>query len=108
ALVRAKDPGANADNVIARLLDTATPMTGASAAAYGRGIVDPVSALTDGRFSVDENPLGQPAAARTVSESGGTTWAWIAVPVVVLVAGLLGWVLLWRHRRRPVVAAKED
>ncbi|MFF5288880.1 S8 family serine peptidase [Paractinoplanes globisporus] len=109
ALVRAKDPGANANNVVARLLDTATPMTGASATAYGRGIVDPVGALTEGTFSVGKNPLGEPAATTPAADGdSGSRWAWVAVPIVVLVAGLLAWVLLWRHRRRPVVAAEED
>jgi hypothetical protein len=109
ALVRAKDPGANANNVVARLLDTATPMTGASATAYGRGIVDPVGALTEGTFSVGKNPLGEPAATTPAADGGsGSRWAWVAVPIAVLVAGLLAWVLLWRHRRRPVVAAEED
>lgn len=59
ALVRAKYPDLDANNVINRVIKTATPQTGEEFSnVYGYGLIDPVKALTANVATVDANPLG--------------------------------------------------
>lgn len=59
ALVRAEFPNLNANNVINRIIKTATPQTSEQfSPVYGFGLIDPVKALTARVAPVDANPLG--------------------------------------------------
>lgn len=59
ALVRAKYPNLDANNVINRVISTATKMDDESySTQFGYGLIDPVKALTAELPLVQENPLG--------------------------------------------------
>lgn len=59
ALVRAEFPNLDANNVINRIIKTATPQTSEQfSPVYGFGLIDPVRALTARVEPVDSNPLG--------------------------------------------------
>jgi subtilisin family serine protease len=59
ALVRAEFPNLDANNVINRIIKTATPQTSEQfSPIYGFGLIDPVKALTANVAPVDANPLG--------------------------------------------------
>jgi len=59
ALVRAEFPNLDANNVINRIIKTATPQTSEQfSPVYGFGLIDPVKALTANVAPVDANPLG--------------------------------------------------
>jgi type VII secretion-associated serine protease mycosin len=59
ALVRAEFPDLDANNVINRIIKTATPQTSEQfSPVYGFGLIDPVRALTASVAPVDANPLG--------------------------------------------------
>ncbi|MGI5214773.1 S8 family serine peptidase [Plantactinospora sp. CA-290183] len=68
ALVRARYPDLNAASVVNRLLGTATAVGGTEGGRYGRGIVDPLSALTADVAAVQQNPAGDPGPPR---DNGG-------------------------------------
>jgi hypothetical protein len=109
ALVRARHPQEDAKTTVQRLLSTASPVTGESAAAYGRGVVDPVSALTKEIKPVANNPLGEPPPKRHEGGRERTSWTGIAAvgAGALILAGLLAWILR-RRRTRPVVTAQEN
>lgn len=59
ALIRAKFPNLDANNVINRVISTATPVGGEKfSTVYGYGLIDPMAALTREVPEVTENPLG--------------------------------------------------
>jgi len=59
ALVRAEYPQLNANNVINRVIKTATKIDGQDYSnQYGFGLIDPVAALTANVPNVSQNPLG--------------------------------------------------
>ena len=59
ALIRSKYPQLDANNVINRVISTATKMTDETySTQYGYGLIDPQKALTATLPLVDENPLG--------------------------------------------------
>lgn len=59
ALIRSKYPQIDANNVINRVISTATKMTDETySTQYGYGLIDPQKALTATLPLVDENPLG--------------------------------------------------
>jgi subtilisin family serine protease len=59
ALVRAKYPNLDANNVINRIIATATPQTNEKfSTIYGFGLINPVRALTEDVPKVSQNPLG--------------------------------------------------
>ncbi|MFM2030857.1 MAG: hypothetical protein RI927_477, partial [Actinomycetota bacterium] len=59
ALVRAKFPNLDANNVINRVIATATKMTDEPySTEFGYGLIDPQKALTADVARVDQNPLG--------------------------------------------------
>ena len=59
ALVRAKYPNLDANNVINRIIETATPQTNEKfSPIFGFGLINPVRALTDEVPNVNGNPLG--------------------------------------------------
>jgi type VII secretion-associated serine protease mycosin len=59
ALVRAEFPDLDANNVINRIIKTATPQTSEQfSPVYGFGLINPVKALTADVAQVDANPLG--------------------------------------------------
>ncbi len=59
ALVRAEFPDLDANNVINRIIKTATPQTSEQfSPVYGFGLINPVKALTANVAQVDANPLG--------------------------------------------------
>jgi type VII secretion-associated serine protease mycosin len=59
ALVRSKYPQLDANNVINRVISTATKMTDEPySTQFGYGLIDPQKALTQALPLVDENPLG--------------------------------------------------
>jgi type VII secretion-associated serine protease mycosin len=59
ALVRAKFPDLDANNVINRVIKTATPVSGEKfSPIYGYGLIDPVMALQAELAPVSQNPLG--------------------------------------------------
>jgi hypothetical protein len=71
ALVRGAHPDLDAANVVNRLLVTATPV-GGSGGGYGRGIVDPVGAVTLDVPMTEKHPLGDPGPAETFTPVGWT------------------------------------
>jgi type VII secretion-associated serine protease mycosin len=59
ALVRAKYPNLDANNVINRIIATATPQTNEKfSPIYGFGLINPMRALTEDVPKVSQNPLG--------------------------------------------------
>jgi len=59
ALVRAKFPNLDANNVINRVIETATAQTGEKfSPSYGFGLINPLKALTAEVAEVKANPLG--------------------------------------------------
>lgn len=59
ALVRSKYPNLDANNVINRIIETASPQTSEKfSPIYGFGLINPVKALTEDVPKVSENPLG--------------------------------------------------
>lgn len=59
ALVRAKYPNLDANNVINRIIETATPQTKEKfSPIYGFGLINPLRALTEDVSNVNQNPLG--------------------------------------------------
>ncbi|RBM22237.1 type VII secretion-associated serine protease mycosin [Prauserella sp. PE36] len=110
ALVRSKWPDLSAEEVVRRVLATATPAPGGrDSAAYGAGMVNPYRALTDGLST--EEPAALPAVQRPVpdpDEMRLATW-WedstsnarlVAIlTVTTAVLGALAAVVLVRGRR---------
>ncbi|AGZ42909.1 S8 family serine peptidase [Actinoplanes friuliensis] len=106
ALVRARHPEADAGTTVQRLLTTATTVDGDGSVAYGRGIVDPVGALT-ADVATSANPLGGPGPAQDQQSAGGPPWLIVgAAAGLLFLAGLLA-VVLRRRRRRTVLAAQK-
>ncbi|MDG4824635.1 S8 family serine peptidase [Asanoa sp. WMMD1127] len=112
ALVRARYPDLDAANVVNRLVETATDRGPKGRdESYGFGVVNPLAALTAEVPTVDENPLGTPAAATTApatdpavaadEDDTGFPTLLIAIAtaaVVILALLVLGAVLLLRRR----------
>jgi len=107
ALVRARYPDLNAASVVNRLLATAMPVQGTVRGDYGRGLVDPLGALTVDLPPVTENPAGNPGAPRGQGVLDGPNRPlWLALLVggllllLVLVAALIVLLVVLRRRRR--------
>lgn len=110
ALVRAQHPEADANTTIQRLLSTATPVNGDGSVAYGRGIVDPLGALTADTSPTAGNPLGDAGPVATDEDRDGRPWVVIGVVIAAGLAAivLLAVVLHRRRRSRAVLAAQKD
>ncbi|MEU6642743.1 type VII secretion-associated serine protease mycosin [Saccharomonospora sp. NPDC046836] len=110
ALVRSVWPELSAEQVVERILATATPAPGGrDSAAYGAGLVNPYRAVTDGL--VDAPPASVPPVERPVADAaelraaawwdGSTSTSRVAA-VVTVAAAVLGAVaafVLMRGRR---------
>jgi hypothetical protein len=107
ALVRARYPELTAASVINRLVGTATPVTTSgrqSGPDYGRGIIDPLNALTAEVPAVTANPLGDPGPPRSDGGARGVRdrlllGAAALMVVLLLVAGAVVAVLVVRRTR---------
>ncbi|PRX47018.1 type VII secretion-associated serine protease mycosin [Prauserella shujinwangii] len=112
ALVRSARPELSAEQVVQRILATATPAPGGlDSQAYGAGLVDPYRAVTDGLVGAPpsppppvERPATDPAQARASAWWDGSTSASRVAAVVTLAAAVLGaavaFVLLRGRRSR--------
>jgi hypothetical protein len=99
ALQRSADPALTGADAVNRLLQTATAGKG-----YGRGLVDPVAALTSTLPAVAGHPLGDPGppAADGASPTGIRWWIVAAgAAVMVLFLAAVGTLLLVSRRARP-------
>jgi hypothetical protein len=117
AMVRAEFPDLDAAGVVERLVSTAVDAGPPGwDGQYGRGVVDPVAALTADVAPVDRNPLlpppaedPAPDAPAAAAPGGGPAPAapavqpWLLVPlaVVVVLAALVLLLVARRRRRRP-------
>jgi membrane-anchored mycosin MYCP len=118
ALIRSRYPGADAVDVINRLVRTADDKGAVGRdPEYGFGVVDPVKALTARVGAVSVNPLGTPpspspsgaaargtgGAARAEGDGGGSgvlVGVLVVGGVVVVVGMFVVAAVLWSRRRR--------
>ncbi|WP_159079298.1 S8 family serine peptidase [Plantactinospora sp. BC1] len=102
-LVRARNPEADAENVIQRVLSTATAVE-VEPSPYGRGLVNPVAALTADVPPVTSNPLGDPGDPADDPGDARRLWLVVGIAVaaglVLLVVGLTAGMLYRRRRPR--------
>ncbi|MFD5951556.1 type VII secretion-associated serine protease mycosin [Streptomyces collinus] len=112
ALIKAKHPDWTARQIVAQIEQTAERTTAGHDRLVGWGVVDPVRALTDDEHPV-ESPspqagLGKPEAptpakfqiGETAEERNARLATYVAVGVMVLVAGMGGTAVALRDARR--------
>lgn len=109
ALMRAAEPGLNADQIALRLLATTDPARGDAAQGYGRGVVNPYRAVTErltdaapqAQQPLPDLPYDAAAAARSRRwETLGRIAVWVALGIGMLVLGVVATALLVPHGRR--------
>ncbi|WP_305789922.1 type VII secretion-associated serine protease mycosin [Symbioplanes lichenis] len=121
ALIRAAEPGLDADEVRQRLLATADPARGGAAQGYGNGVVDPYRAVTErltdqpARAQQALPPLpDDPARAARADrwETIGLVAMWVALGLAAAVALIAAIALLTpygrKRRWRPTRAAAQQ
>lgn len=95
ALVRAAHPELDANNVINRIIKTATPVDSVPSPIYGYGLINAEAAVNADVALVDENPLGSLEEwIRLYRRSGGDI-APAPTPTATPLAPVAGWSAPW-------------